>query len=57
MIDIGNLNLKIPIILAISTFMSSLKFMLCCVEHEKSSIASVCLVTSANSINQGHLRM
>ena len=33
--DFGDLNLKLPLILAISVFMSNLNFMLCRVEHEK----------------------
>ena len=38
MTGFGDLNLKSPLILAISVFMSSLNFMLSLVEHEKSFI-------------------
>ena len=38
MTDFDYLNLEIPLILAVLIFMSSLKFMLSCVEHEKSFI-------------------
>ena len=40
MTDFGDLNMKIPLILSISIFMSSLNFMHICVEHEKSCITS-----------------
>ena len=40
MTDFVDLNLKIPIILVISIFISSLNFMLSRVEHEKSFITS-----------------
>ena len=44
MIGVGDLNLKIPLILAISVFMSSLNFMLSLLEHEQSFITSRGLV-------------
>ena len=37
---IGNLNIKFSLILANLVFVSSLNFMLSCVEHEKSFITS-----------------
>ena len=37
---LGDLNLKFPLILAISAFMSSLNFMLSIGDHEKSFITS-----------------
>ena len=40
MTSFGDLNLKFPLILAISVFMSHLNLMLCRVEHEKSFICS-----------------
>ena len=40
MTGFGELNMEIPLILVISIFMSSSKFMLIFVEHEKSIITS-----------------
>ena len=41
MTDFCDLNLKFPLILAISVFLCSLNFMLSRVEHKKSFITSV----------------
>ena len=52
MTGFGDLNLKIPSILAVSIFMSCLNFMLSWVEHEKSfiTLGPDCLCNMLNKL-------